>query len=790
MMSSVTSMLRPLSAAGHAPGAPGIAPSWTSSDKDLVGTAIGSSRLWFTLGHGIVNEVYYPRIDIPQIRDLGFIVSDGAGFWVEVKRGGDYTLTVPASGVPLPNITHRHPRFVLRLDICPDATRDVLLIDLALEAEANLRVYVLLAPHLGGSGRDNRAEATTHLGQGVLWARQGPFGLAVLARTADGEDAMGPASAGYVGVSDGWQDFASNGAMTWHYAEAGPGNVALMAEVAPRATLALGLATSKHAAAALARAALMQPFAAVFEQQAAAWADWLQGCQLGPTGSLPDDLRAQLACSAQVLKTHSDKTFLGAMVASLSVPWGNRGEERGGYHLVWPRDLVESAQALLALGSANEARAVLGYLVATQNADGHWNQNQWLGGKPYWGGIQLDETAFPVLLAASLAERDALGGMQVADSVRRALAFLILHGPASPQDRWEEDAGVNPFTLAVCIAALVAGAALLPEAERALPLAVADFWNARLEDWCVARDTALGARHGVAAYYVREAPPGILGDDRAMQRVLPVNNRSDDLKLAADEQVATDFLQLVRLGLRRADDDLIRDTLVLVDALLKTDTPAGTVWHRYNGDGYGEHRDGRAFDGAGIGRGWPLLAGERGHYELAAGHDPLPYLQTMNAMANHGMLPEQVWDAEPLGGFRPGKATGSAMPLAWAHAEFIKLALSRAAGQPVDRPAAVWARYGGVRPDAGCAIWTPGAPLGRCTAHAGLWLVLPQPARLHLGYDGWDDVADRFTVVCGPGLHGLRLDAAQLAGRSQVDFTWFDLHEGRWHGATYSVALG
>ncbi len=780
----------PSPAVAHAPGAPGIAPTWTSSDKDLVGTAIGSSRLWFTLGHGIVNEVYYPRIDIPQIRDLGFIVADGAGFWVEVKRVGDYTLTVPAPGVPLPRITHRHPRFVLSLDLCPDATRDVLLIDLRFEAEAGLRVHVLLAPHLGGTGWGNRAEATMHLGQGVLWAEQGPFGLAMLARTADGIDAMGAASAGYVGVSDGWQDFAANGRMAWGYAEAGPGNVALMAEVAPRATLALGFATSKYAAATLARAALMQPFSHSLDQQVAAWAGWHQGCQLAPTGDLPDDLGTQFACSAQVLKTHSDKTYLGAMVASLSVPWGNRGEERGGYHLVWPRDLVESAQALLALGDVDEARAVLGYLVATQNSDGHWNQNQWLGGKPYWGGIQLDETAFPVLLAASLAERDALDGMPVADGVRRALAFLILHGPASPQDRWEEDAGVNPFTMAVCIAALVAGAALLPEAERALPLAVADFWNARLEDWCVARDTALGARHGVAAYYVREAPLGILCDDLAMQRVLPINNHSYDLKLAADEQIATDFLQLVRLGVRRADDPLIRDTLVLVDALLKTDTPAGPVWHRYNGDGYGEHQDGRPFDGSGRGRGWPLLAGERGHYELAAGNDPLAYLQTMNAMANHGLIPEQVWDAEPLGPFQPGKATGSAMPLAWAHAEFIKLASSRAAGQPVDRPAAVWARYGGVRPALGCAIWTPGAPLGRCAVHAGLWIVLSQPARLHLGFDGWDDAADLSTVECGPGLHGLRLDAEQLAGRSQVDFTWFDLSEGQWHGATYSVALG
>jgi len=773
-----------------APGAPGLAPTWTSSDKDLVGTAIGSSRLWFTLGHGIVNEVYFPRIDIPQIRDLGFIVADDAGFWVELKRHPGYTLATPAPGVPLPTVVHRHPRFTLTLRFCPDPERDVLLIDVVLDGDPVLRPYVLLAPHLGGTGRDNRAWADSVPGRRVLWAEQGPFGLALVARAANGRDAMGAVSAGHVGVSDGWQDFAAHGRMAWRYGEAGPGNVALMAELDPCATLALGLATSKEAAATLARSASMPPFDAVLAQQCAAWSAWHQGCasHVAPAG-LPPELVAQFDWSAQVLKTHSDKTFTGAMVASLSIPWGNAGEERGGYHLVWPRDLVESAQALLARGAPGEARAVLGYLMATQNVDGHWHQNQWLGGKPYWQGIQLDETAFPVLLAASLAGRDALAGMHVADSVRRALAFLILHGPASPQDRWEEDAGVNPFTVAVCIAALVAGAEVLPPPERALPLAVADFWNARLEDWCVARDTPLGRAHGVAAYYVREAPAAILCDDRAMQRALPVNNRGYDLEIAASEQIAADFLQLVRLGLRRADDDLIRDTLVLVDALLRTETPLGPVWHRYNGDGYGEHGDGRAFDGSGRGRGWPLLSGERGHYELAAGRDPLPYLRAMNAMASRGLIPEQVWDAEPRGSLQPGRPTGSAMPLAWAHAEFIKLALSRAAGQPVDRPAAVWARYGGVRPALGCAIWTPGAPLDRCAAHAGLWLVLPHPALLHVGFDGWRNATDLPTLECGPALHGLRLEGGQLAGHHRIDFTWFDLHAGRWDETVFSVAL-
>jgi glucoamylase len=776
----------------YAPGHPGISPTWTSSDKDLVGTAIGSSRLWFTLGRGIVNEVYYPRIDIPQIRDLGFIVADAADFWVEVKRLPGYTLTLPASGVPLPTVVHRHSRFSLTLRICPDPNRDVLRLEVELQGDPALRPYLLLAPHLGGTGWHNRAWAGPHRGRRMLSAQQGPFALALLGVDADCRDALGATSAGYVGESDGWQDFARHGRMTWNWDEAGPGNVALMAALPQKVNLALGLATSPQAAATLALSSLAEPFAQAWEQQGAAWADWHAAREARcPAFDLPAALGEQLRRSAQVLKTHSDKTFSGAMVASLSVPWGNQGEERGGYHLVWPRDLAECAQALLALGGEAEARAVLGYLVATQNPDGHWFQNQWLGGHPYWHGVQLDETGFPVLLAVSLAERGALGGMPVADMTRRALAFMVCEGPASPQDRWEEDAGVNPYTLAVCIAALVAGADLLPEGERALPLLLADFWNARLEDWCVARDSVLDRAHGIAAHYVREAPADILACPAALRRHVAIRNRVDDPDLDATAQVGVDFLQLVRLGLRRADDPLILDTLKLVDVLLKTDTPSGPVWHRYNGDGYGEHADGTPFDGAGLGRGWPLLVGERGHHALALGEDPLPYLAVMNAMAGAGgLLPEQVWDAAPIPqrGLFPGRPTGSAMPLAWAHAEFVKLAVSHALGRVFDCPAAVRQRYAGMRPDAATWVWTPGARITRLDAGCSLLVLLPRPAVLHVGFDGWRGSCDWPTAPLGLELHGLTLAADRLTEHRMLDFTW-QWQDGAWLGEDFRINL-
>ena len=777
--------------APEAPRSPGIRPTWASSDKDLVGTSLGSARLWYTLGHGILNEVYCPRIDIAQVRDLGFIVADGHGFWCEVKRLPGYVLETPAPGVPLATVVHSHPRFNLTLRICPDPRREVLLLEFRLDGEAGMRPYVLLAPHLGGTGRDNLAWCAEYGGGAVLWAEQGPFGLALAARDEHGQDAYAALSVGYVGTSDGWQDFSRHGRMTWDYGAAGPGNVAMIGALQPRGVLALGLATSKEAAATLACAALAQRFDEVWQGQAQVWAHWHeQHSAVAVPPDLPEPLARQFRISAGVLKTHLDKSYAGAMVASLSVPWGNSREERGGYHLVWPRDLVESAGALLALGAFDEARDTLRYLLATQQRDGHWFQNQWLGGKPYWQGLQLDEAAFPVLLAAALAERGQLDGIPVAAMVAHALAFLVSRGPASPQDRWEEDAGLNPFTLAVCIAALVAGSEFVPKQDAELAVAVADFWNARLEDWTVARSGQFVHGLGVAGYYVREAPAGALASEDALCRVLPVKNRRHDPDLPAAEQVGLEFLQLVRFGLRDARDPLVVDSIRVADALLRVETPKGPVWHRYNGDGYGEHLDGSPFDGTGRGRAWPLLTGERGHYALTAGEDPLSYLSAMDAMTGDGgLIPEQVWDEHPPPGRQPGAPSGSAMPLLWAHAEYIKLAVSRQLGRPSDRPAAVWARYGARRPEPEIWIWTPAAPVVRVPRGKSLWLLFSRPVLLHWGRDGWQHIGD--LPAAGAGLEQWRviLSAGDLAQAQTLEFTWQWQDSGAWLGRDYRIVI-
>ncbi len=779
---------------GEAPGAPGISPTWSSSDKEMVGCSLGESRLWFTIGGGIINEVYYPRVDIPQIRDLGFLVADGRGFWVEVKRLWRHSLELLAPGIPAVRIVHRHERFELALRVVACVERDALLIDVTLNGDEGLRPYALVSPHLGGTGMNNHAGILEQGGHRLLSAQQGPFSMALGAITDGQGDAFARVSAGYVGTSDGWQDFARHQAMTWEYRSAGPGNVALIGELPCTAVLALAFGSSVESAATLALSALFEPFEHTRDHQIRRWKAWYAKARVPPeyTRSLPAVCTDQFHISSMVLRAHQDKTYPGAMVASLSVPWGNTKEEREGYHLVWPRDLVECAGGLLAVGAEREAGNTLRYLRATQLADGHWNQNQWLGGKPYWTGIQLDETALPVLLVALLAERNALAGTEVADMVRRALSFIVRNGPSSAQDRWEEDAGINTFTLAACIAALVSGAQYLDADARGLALDIADYWNSRLDAWTAVQDTPLARQFGIPGYYVRVAPPQAIDDRGAFDRILTIKNHAFDPGLPAAAQFGVDFLQLVRFGLRSFDDPLIQGSVRLADALLKVETPFGPSWRRYNDDGYGEHDDGEAFDGQGRGRAWPLLTGERGHYEIAAGRDPLPFLEAMARMASPGgMLPEQVWDGPTIAkrGLSLGRPTGSAMPLAWAHAEYLKLVASRALGRPFDRPEAVWQRYRGRRCAVTRSFWTEQAPITAVTAGDSLSIALGAPGHVRWGFNGWQSIMDQPTMPNSLGLHMLDIDTSRLTAGETVDFTFRFAPDDRWVGIDFHVAV-
>ena len=593
---------------------------------------------------------------------------------------------------------------------------------------------------------------------------------------------MNDLSVGYVGASDGWQDLARHGRFTFGFARASSGNVAMSASLAgPRGVIAVGFAPHATGATTLTVSALAQGYATVREEFLGPWERWGGKLKLpAPEANLGDEALT----SATVLKAHEDRMFPGAVVASMSTPWGNHTNALGGYHLVWPRDATLAAFALLAANEAEDARRILAHMIAVQQPVGRWPQNYFPDGQPFWTGIQLDETGFPILLARKLSESGHPELPGVAEMVRRAIDPIARLGPSSDQDRWEENPGISAFTLPVLIAALVAAAPWLDGTARDYALDLADDWNERIEEWCYVTGTPMAGRLGVAGYYVRIAPPD--QDGGLTGRVVLRNRKSKSIEASA--LVALDFSWLVRLGLREATDPRILDTIKVVNSVLKVDTPSGPVYRRYNEDGYGEHDDGRPYDGDGVGRAWPLLTGERGHLALQAGEDPIEYLRTMCRCASPGgLLPEQVWDAKaiPERFLLPGRPSGSAMPLVWSHAEFIKLLIARHDGQPVELLDCVRKRYGRARPAARNTRWRNETPVPTLAIGRTLLIEDRREFALHLGWDGWQDVEELQSESLPFGLWGVAIDPARYRDRARLDFT--RRYGAEWEGRDHAV---
>jgi len=789
--------------ASVAPGAPGIEPRWTSSAKSGVGTALSSaSRLWFTLSHGIVNEVYFPRIDEACLRDLGLIVTADGGFFSEEKRHAQHAIAREAPGVPAYRLTNTcaEGRYRIQKWIVCDPDREVLLQRIRFEAlvgtTRDYRVHVLLAPHLGNRGWGNAARVDTYKGVPVLIAEG--HGRALVLASSCGWRRR---SAGYVGFSDAWQDLSQHGRMEWSYERAPDGNVALageldLAEGVADFVLALGFGLGPAAAGHHALASLAEDFDDVYARYVAGWQDWQRGLEIPPQSERTG------RTAASVLRVHEAKSFPGGLIASLSIPWGDSkgDEDLGGYHLVWPRDLVESAAGLLAAGAREEVRRVVAYLRATQEADGHWPQNMWLDGTPYWSGVQLDETALPILLVDLCWRRAALEAAALRASwpmVRAAACFLARCGPVTDQDRWEEDPGYSPFTLATAIAALLVAAELAERFED--PIAArylretADVWNACIEDWTYVEDTQLARRFEVDGYYVRIGPPDTAECASPLSGFVPIKNRPPGASAEPAQQIVSpDALALVRFGLRRADDPRILNTVRVIDGLLRVETSCGPCFRRYNGDGYGEHDDGSPFDGTGTGRPWPLLTAERAHYELAAGRtdEALRLLHAVEAFANEdGLIPEQVWDGPdlPPRGLRNARPTGSAMPLAWAHAETLKLARSIHEGAVFDLPPQTVKRYRDVATECNRRVWRLNHKLHCVPAGVALRVECLEPAVVHWSSDAWQTARDQATSDGACGIHYADLATQALAPGSRVVFTFRWLSPERWEGADYAV---
>lgn len=767
-------------------GHPGIPPAWSSSSKEGIGTAYAtSSRVWFSLARGILTEIYYPTIDHPQVRDAQFLISDGETFFHEEKRD------LPTEVVRLEAQTlgyrcsSQDPqgRYQLTKEVISDPHQSCVLVNtrfLVSQAwQGKLQIYFLLAPHLEVGGWDNSAEILEVAGREVLLAWKNSTYLALGCSSG-----FRRSSCGFVGFSDGWQDLNENFKMDWEFDRAENGNIAVMGEIdlsqGAEFTVGIAFGDSRHAAASKLTQSLAIPFAQHRDRFIDQWQRIASSME-----HLGDGCDGGHLCrtSRNLLLSHEDKTFAGALIASASIPWGDAmgDEDLGGYHLVWTRDMVNSALGLLASGDKVTPLRALVYLTCSQQPDGGFPQNFWIDGTPYWKGVQLDEVAFPIILAWRLWQANALQGFDPYPMVRSAVRYLIEQGPVTQQERWEEVSGFSPSTLAAKIPALICAAHFArSRGEGDLGQFLedyADFLESHVEAWTVTTEGSLVP--GIRRHYIRILPVPFgetspMEDPNAGTIIIANTPPGDPYEFPAKEIVDAGFLELVRYGIRKAGDPLMEDSLRVIDAVLKVDTPWGPCWRRYNHDGYGPQADGKPYVRWGRGRAWPLLIGERAHYELAAGRSVVPFIAAMESFAStSGMLPEQIWDEPdlPQAHMYLGKPCGAAMPLMWAHAEYLKLLRSARDRRVFDLIQPVADRYLQNKGRKDLEVWKNKRRVRKIAAGKILRIQLKGDFSIRWSLDGGRTGQEALCISSGCGLHFT--DIPTRAGQSgSIQFTF------------------
>ena len=668
---------------------------WPTAAKVGFGTAYDlRSKVWFTLADGMLTEVFYPTLDKPNVQSLQFLIVTPEGkierehadtlHSVELQDGGRSLSFRQLNRA-------KNGQYIVYKTYVTDPARNVLLIDVSFRAwnrdSNDYKLYALYDPSLNNSGMHDSAWSEGN----ALFASDENVASALVSQPAFAEN-----SSGYSGEIDLLTQLRSGSRPTPDQ-RANDGNVVQIGRLRSppivmknwlRFTLALGFAKTPAEAFNQARASLADGFNVIQRKYSATWHSYIQ--------SLPNINaihQRQFNIAAMTLAALEDKTYRGAVIASPSVPWGggpNANEATvSGYHAVWSRDLYHIATAFLAIGDRSAANRMLDYLFKTQQKqDGSFPQNTWVDGRPLGSGLQMDQVALPLVLAHQLGRFDR---HTWSNHAKRAADFILEHGPATVQERWEEESGYSPSTIAAEIAGLICAADIARhngDTNSATRYEnTADNWARNVERWTA---TSSGP-YGAGRYYLR------ISEDTDPDDGDKIEINSNGGTYDEREIVDAGFLELVRLGVKRADDPLVRKSITVVDGLIKVATPAGDAWYRYNKDAYGERTDGGAYDGrSGRGRLWTLLTGERGQYEIALRDKRAARsrLHTMLGFANQaGMLPEQVWDHGVRSSEATGLGTGSATPLAWSMAQFIRLAVSLQRGYNVDTPGIVAKRY-------------------------------------------------------------------------------------------------
>jgi glucoamylase len=650
-----------------------FAATWTSGDKDGFGTAYTydlpgnqkPSHVWFTLGNGALTEIYYPTLDTTGTNRLIFDVADGRKLFADETQNFSPTVTFLAAQAPAYHVVSvdnsRH--ITLTKDIVTDPTRDVVLLRVSMSAPKGAHLYAQFEPALGNTSLDGQIQIA---GSAVQTWKKGV--AAALVTTG----ALGSRTVGYRRQGDGLTQLERKRRLTTRYTYAGAGHVDATIEIGSSVTLALGFGSSVAGATAAARASLHAGFGAAEQVYVRGWQGYA-----GTLDTLGGHADSRFYLTAESIKAAEDKITPGAIVASPTHPFGEVQQDTPdnyGYGAVWTRDLYHSAMGLLAAGDSGTANEALNFMARIQESDGSWPRNASVAASAYGGGTQLDEVADPILLAWRLQRGDLYASM-----VRRAADYLVANGPSTPVERWEENGGYSPSTIAAEIAGLVAAADMArlqgDTASEARYLSAADSWESQVEKWTYTTTGPLGNKQ----YYLR-----LSQGDPNDSLTLSIANGGGDY----DQRSIVDggFLELVRLGIRSPDDAHVLASLPVIDSTLESMTARGPSWHRYNNDGYGDPLPGGTTN---QGHPWPVLSGERGMYDLIAGNTAgaQSILDAMRRFAgNVALLPEQVFE-------KTGDPTSSARPLIWAQGEYLVLQRSIADGKPFDMPSVVAKRY-------------------------------------------------------------------------------------------------
>jgi glucoamylase len=715
-------------ASGTATDCCGGGASWTTGNKSALGTsATTTSKVWFTVANGITSEVFYPRADVPDMQDMQYIVTDGSTF-VDLERDATtHTVSMPDEKSLEYTVTNtaRSGRYRITNTYTTDPGRSTLVVRTRFQSldGGAYRLYLLENPSMAGGGDNDHAWWDAADGALLASGTENLFGSQTTTVSAlKVSSGFTAHDDGYSGAaSDCYTDLKADRALTDQFDEvSGNGNVVQCGQIAVGSdttfTVALGYGATSGAAVSAANGSLTDGFTTVESGYRSGWNSYLAGLKAAPASVSGDTGRRRAYyVAAMALHAAEDKTYRGAGVAGLATPWGDRtdgGSLNDGYHRVWGRDLYQQATGLIADGDTGQALRMARfmwnsqYIASPTPGDGttypagsfprYSPVSGVAGATPQQLGCceQLDQDSFAIVLAWMTGLTDATTYARIkvtADHIQSA-------GPATTE-RWEEQYGRSPSSVAAEIAGLVTAAAVArangDTASAAGWEATADSWHANLDSWTYTTS-------------------GYWGGHQYYERIDQDGNPNDTDTLCFQEGCyyqhdITDFgfLDLVRLGVRPPGDAHVAASLAPTaaafdgNAPMRVTTPSGDIYfHRYPHDNYGEsNADCGGWPAGGAqryGRLWPVLSGERGEYELAGGRSAAVYLQSMADATNDGhFVPEQVWDRSDIGCFGLGRPTGSAAPLMWAEGQYLRLAQSISAGHNLETPSVVAARYGG-----------------------------------------------------------------------------------------------